>query len=125
MLFASSAAHAQQRSIVNPSFEDVSSVPGLGNGFEITPDTNVPGWQSTDGEIEIWVDGFQNKASQDGDYFIELNPRRPIGLYQEVCLVNGEVCLGHGIMRLVQVTLVVKQHPMKLLVMMARLFTSL
>ena len=90
MLFASSAAHAQQRSIVNPSFEDVSSVPGLGNGFEITPDTNVPGWQSTDGEIEIWVDGFQNKASQDGDYFIELNPRRPIGLYQEVCLVNGE-----------------------------------
>ena len=74
MLFASSAAHAQQRSIVNPSFEDVSSVPGLGNGFEITPDTNVPGWQSTDGEIEVWVDGFQIKPHKTVTILLNLIP---------------------------------------------------
>jgi len=88
-LFAASA-QAQQREIINPSFEDVDSVPGLGNGFEITPDTNVPGWLSTNGEIEIWVAGFQERSAQQGGHLAELNPSAPIGLYQEICLINGE-----------------------------------
>ena len=84
-----STAHAQQREIINPSFEDVSAVPGLGNGFKITNDSNVPGWLSTNGDIEVWVEGFQNRSAQDGTHLVELNPSAPVGLYQEICVING------------------------------------
>ena len=84
------SAHAQQREIINPSFEQVGAVPGLGNGFEITPQENVPGWFSTNGEIEIWVEGFQQRTAQEGGHLAELNPSAPVGLYQEICLINGE-----------------------------------
>ena len=85
-----STAHAQQREIINPSFEDVSAVPGLGNGFEITNDSTVPGWISTNGDIEVWVEGFQSRSAQDGTHLVELNPSAPVGLYQEICVINGE-----------------------------------
>jgi len=84
------SAQAQQREIINPSFEDVAAVPGLGDGFEITPDTNVPGWISTNGDIEVWAEGFQQRSAQEGGHLVELNPTAPVGLYQEICLINGE-----------------------------------
>ena len=89
-LSMATSAHAQQREIINPSFEQVGSINGLGNGFEITPQENVPGWFSTNGEIEIWVEGFQQRTAQEGDHLVELNPSAPIGLYQEICLIAGE-----------------------------------
>ena len=87
---ATTSAHAQQREIINPSFEQVGAVPDLDNGFEITPQENVPGWFSTNGEIEIWVEGFQQRSAQEGGHLAELNPSAPVGLYQEICLINGE-----------------------------------
>ncbi len=83
-------ALAAQRSIINSGFEDVSAFPGGIPSYVITPDANIPGWNSTSGNIEVWRDGFQAKLASAGTYFIELNPNVPIGLYQDVCLVNGE-----------------------------------
>jgi len=53
-------AHAQQREIVNPSFEDGPTP----SNFVIGPDSDHPGWNSTNGEIETWADGFQNRDAQ-------------------------------------------------------------
>jgi len=83
-------AIAEQRTIINSGFEDVSLIPGGVSTFRITSDANIPGWNSTSGNIEVWRDGFLAKSASAGTYFIELNPNVPIGLYQEVCLVNGE-----------------------------------
>lgn len=83
-------ASAEQRTIINPGFEDVSLIPGGVSNFRITSDNNIPGWNSTSGNIEVWRDGFLDKEAFEGTYFIELNPSVPISLYQEVCLVNGE-----------------------------------
>jgi len=83
--FATSA-QAQQREIINPSFED-GPTPAT---FSIHPDALHPGWISTNGEMETWADGFRVRDAQDGDYFVELNPSEPVGLYQEICLINGE-----------------------------------
>ncbi|MEM6386230.1 MAG: OmpA family protein [Pseudomonadota bacterium] len=82
-------ASAQQRSILNTGFEDGPQFPGPG-GFFIRPDTSTLGWLSTDGEVEIWATGHSSQASASGSYHAELNPNNPIGLYQEVCLTNGE-----------------------------------
>ncbi|MEO9970849.1 MAG: hypothetical protein ABJG15_13700, partial [Hyphomonadaceae bacterium] len=83
----SPAASAQQREIVNPSFEDGPTLPP---SFIITDEANVSGWRSSNGDIEIWNEGFQNRSAQDGQYLAELNPSAPVALFQEVCLLNGE-----------------------------------
>ena len=90
-------ASAQQRVIVNPSFEDFTTGTSVISGgtpppstFTIATDDWFPGWTSTNGEIEIWNDGFQSRTPADGDYVAELNPTEPAGLFQEVCLLNGE-----------------------------------
>ena len=80
-------AHAQQRSFLNSSFEDGPTLP---NTFTITSDTNVTGWRSTNQTIEIWRQGFQGRNAFDGLYLAELNPSAPVGLFQEVCLINNE-----------------------------------
>ncbi|MEP1443071.1 MAG: hypothetical protein ABJK39_08680 [Hyphomicrobiales bacterium] len=86
-------AHAQQRSIINPSFEEGPTLPN-NNSFIITDDSNVTGWrsQAADGtsDIEIWEDGFQDRDAFDGQYLVELNPRTNVGLFQEICLINNE-----------------------------------
>ena len=81
-----SPAAAQQREIINPSFEDGPNPAG----FLIHSDNLHPGWTSTNGEMETWVDGFQQRDAQEGSYLVELNPNSPVGLYQEICLINGE-----------------------------------
>lgn len=82
-------ADAQQRSILNTGFENGPQLPAPG-GFFIRPDSSTEAWQSTDGEIEIWSSGHQSLPSNSGLYHAELNPNSPIGLYQDVCLQNGE-----------------------------------
>ena len=81
-------AHAQQRSFINPSFEDGPLLP---NDFVITNENNVLGWRSTNGDIELWEQGFQDRDAFDGLYLAELNPSAPVGLFQEVCLIQGEL----------------------------------
>jgi hypothetical protein len=88
------AAHpvsAQQRSIVNPGFE--SNDPG-GPGaptYEILPAASVPGWESTTGFNELWDSGFNGVPAYEGAVFAEMNANAPGTLYQNVCLVNGEI----------------------------------
>ena len=86
-VLSTGTAHAQlQREIINPSFEDGPTP----RTFSIHPDTQHPGWISTNGTMETWADGFLRRDAQEGDFLIELNPNSPIGLYQEICLLNGE-----------------------------------
>lgn len=88
MMMATSA-QAQQRTIENPGVEDGPQFPSPG-GFYIRPDSSTAGWESTNGELEVWATGHSGQASSSGSYHFELNPFDPIGLYQEVCLTNGE-----------------------------------
>ena len=81
-----SPAAAQQREIINPSFEDGPNP----TTFLIHSDNLHPGWTSTNGEMETWVDGFLMRDAQEGNHFVELNPNSPVGLFQEICLINGE-----------------------------------
>ncbi|RVU85719.1 DUF11 domain-containing protein [Leucothrix sargassi] len=90
---------AEQRSIINPSFEmfetgttrfSGATAPPTGS-FTISSDDWFPGWLSTNGQMEIWGEGFQNRGTADGEYIAELNPSTPVGLYQEVCLINNEL----------------------------------
>jgi hypothetical protein len=79
-----------QRAIENPSFE----INNLSGSNGIISDSNLPGWNSTSGKVEIWKTGFRTSdftfSASEGDYFVELNPNVRIGLYQDVCLTNGE-----------------------------------
>ena len=92
LVFNSVTFAAGQRELLNTGFEDITVPVNQGgpNTFVITSDANVSGWISTNGDIEIWTDGFQNKASSSGNFFAEMNPSVPVNLFQEVCLVNGE-----------------------------------
>ena len=72
--------HAQNREIINPSFED-GPTPGT---FVIGPDADHPGWNSTNGEMETWADGFQMRDAQQGDFLFELNPTEPVGLSKQL-----------------------------------------
>ena len=85
------SAAAQQREFINPSFENGPTFPqATPPSFVITDDTNVTGWRSSNGDIELWRQGFQNRSAQDGVILAELNPSAPVALFQEVCLFNGE-----------------------------------
>ncbi|MEP6343347.1 MAG: hypothetical protein ABJ275_08530 [Maricaulaceae bacterium] len=86
-LVFTSTASAQNRTIENPSFEDGP----MPSSFSIHSDTLHPGWFSTNGEMETWADGFQSRNAQEGNYLVELNPSAPVGLYQEICLVQNEI----------------------------------
>ena len=103
VLSAATAAHALPRSIANPSFEEVVTGTTVFSGqtpaplpnttfttYSIASDDWFPGWFSTNGQVEMWVGGFQNRSASDGEHLVELNPSAPVGLYQDVCLVNGE-----------------------------------
>lgn len=80
-----------QRSITNTGFESNDPQgPGAPN-WEPFPDSVVPGWLSTTGVIEEWDSTFQGVTSYEGVVHAELNAHSPGALYQEVCLVNGDV----------------------------------
>ena len=76
-------SHALPRSILNPSFEEVVTGTTVFSGqtpeplpnttfttYSIASDDWFPGWLSTNGQIEMWVDGFQNRSASDGDYLV-------------------------------------------------------
>lgn len=89
--FAASPLDAQQRSIVNPGFElNDPAGPGAPS-FEILPAASVPGWESTTGFNELWDSGFNGVPAYQGVVFAEMNANTPGTLYQNVCLVNGEI----------------------------------
>ena len=88
-VFTTSPLHAQQRSIINQSFESGTAQPPL-NSFVIQSDTTLDGWNSSDGQVEIWGNGFLGTPASSGSYFVELNPNNPVQLYQDICIANGE-----------------------------------
>ena len=89
-LALSEPARAQyQRSIINTGFE--SNNPSGNPGFQFLDDTVVPGWLSTTDTIELWDSGFLGVTSFSGNVHAEMNARAPGSLFQELCLVNGDV----------------------------------
>lgn len=83
-------AHAQLRSLLNPSFElNDPAGPGAPN-FEIITNGSVVGWDSTTGEIELWDSTFNGVPAYAGNVFAEMNANVNGTLYQNICLINGE-----------------------------------
>jgi uncharacterized repeat protein (TIGR01451 family) len=83
-------AHAQLRSLLNPSFElNDPAGPGAPN-FEIITNGSVVGWDSTTGEIELWDTNFNGVPAYQGNVFAEMNANVNGTLYQNICLINGE-----------------------------------
>ena len=78
--------------LINGGFEQ----PGGVSNYIITPQSNVPGWSSTDpGGIEIWQSGFNgfgpiNVPSYEGGQFAELNAYVNASLFQDVNTCPGE-----------------------------------
>jgi uncharacterized repeat protein (TIGR01451 family) len=96
-LLGSTAATAQQLTIINPSFEEFAPGYDPGRSYRITSPSNVIGWNSistsngTTNRIEHWRTGFLGVPAplDSGDFYVELNPSQPVFLYQDVCLVEG------------------------------------
>ena len=83
-------AHAQvNRSTENPSWE-ANDPPGANPTFRIYTNADVPGWDSTTGNIEIWDSGFQGVPAAEGLRFAELNANTNGSTYQQFCLANGD-----------------------------------
>jgi uncharacterized repeat protein (TIGR01451 family) len=83
-------AHAQLRSLLNPSFElNDPAGPGTPN-YEIITNGSVVGWDSTTGEIELWDTNFSSVPAYEGNVFAEMNANVNGTLYQNICLINGE-----------------------------------
>ncbi|MEW4448507.1 hypothetical protein [Qipengyuania sp. JC766] len=85
-----SPALAQQRAIINPSFESNDPNGPGAPSFIITPNGTVAGWNSTTGEIELWDTNFNGVPAYQGNVFAEMNASAPGALYQTICMVNGE-----------------------------------
>ena len=84
------ASFAQQRVIVNPSFEaNDPQGPGAAN-FQVYTNGEVPGWNSTTGYIELWDNNFRSVPAYQGAVFAEMNAYDGGALYQNICMVNGE-----------------------------------
>lgn len=90
LCFLSEDARAQQRAIINPSFEaNDPQGPGTPN-WQIFSNGQVPGWDSTTGEIELWDSNFSGVPSHHGQVHAEMNANTGGALYQTICLVSGE-----------------------------------
>jgi len=85
-----SSVHAQQRSIINTSFEQNDPAGPGAPSYAILPASSVPGWQSTTGFIELWDSGFNGVPAHAGAVFAEMNANEPGALYQNVCFTKGE-----------------------------------
>ena len=89
-LLCAAPAHAQFRSLINPSFElNDPAGPGAAS-YEIITNASVVGWDSTTSEIELWDTNFLNVPAFSGNVFAEMNANSNGTLYQNVCLVSGE-----------------------------------
>lgn len=84
------SAGAQQRIIVNPSFEGNDPAGAGAANYQIYTNGAVSGWDSTSGYIELWDNGFQSVPAYDGSVFAEMNAYAPGALYQNICMVSGE-----------------------------------
>ena len=84
----SQTADAQQRSIVNPSFE--ANNPAGNPSYQFFANNVVPGWDSTNGTVELWDSGFLGVTSFAGVVHAEINSTSAGALYQNVCFTNGE-----------------------------------
>ncbi len=92
---------AQNRIIVNRSFETGSGIPHNDVAYlasQSNPNPQIDGWYSThppyngvNFPIEHWHTGFQGVSSQQGTYHVELNVTQSSRLYQIVYLVHGEI----------------------------------
>lgn len=90
MLCSITPAHAQLRSLENPSFELNDPLgPGAPN-FEIITNGSVVGWDATTGEIELWDSNFNGVPAHEGNVFAEMNANVNGTLFQNICLINGE-----------------------------------
>ncbi len=64
---------------------------GASPAVKIYDQSNVPGWNNPNGEVEIWESGFQGVASYDGNQHAEIQSSSFTPLYQEVTTVPGSV----------------------------------
>ena len=66
-------------------------VPGAPDGGIALPAPDeMPPWQTTDSNFEVWGDGFQGVPAGEGASFVELNANIPGTLYQDVITTPGE-----------------------------------
>lgn len=87
----SAPAHAQLRALENPSFEaNDPQGPGAPNWQILVPIVDVPGWNSTTNEIELWDTNFNGVPAYSGNVFAEMNANFPGTLFQNICLISGE-----------------------------------
>ncbi|MEV3936373.1 GEVED domain-containing protein [Glycomyces sp. NPDC049804] len=95
-------------SLENGSFESPPITTGT---FQLFHESAVPGWSTTasDGQIEMWVDGYNGVPAADGDQFAELNANVPSALFQDLATTPGATMawalkhrgrLGTDVMRL-------------------------
>lgn len=90
LLLGAQPGRAQQRTIVNPSFESNDpNGPGAAS-YQIYPNGVVSGWNSTSGEVELWDSGYNGVPAYDGAVFAEMNASVAGALYQNICMVGGE-----------------------------------
>ena len=83
-------AQAQQRAMVNSSFES-NDPQGAGTpNWQTFTNGQVSGWDATTGEIELWDSNFSGVPSYNGLVHAEMNANDGGALYQTICLVNGE-----------------------------------
>lgn len=104
-------ARAQvQRNYLNPGFESpalTAANPATGC-FKLLSETLVPGWTTThpvgaDGgtctapvgpsgpQMEMWRTNFQGVPARSGVNFVELNASASSRMYQNVCVINGDI----------------------------------
>lgn len=72
--------------LINGNFESFSVSPGEHETFT---NLQVPGWQSTVNEIEIWGNQYRGIPSYEGIRFVTLPPST--GLYQDIMLFDTSV----------------------------------
>ncbi len=59
--------------------------------FAILPAVDVPGWEASTDQIELWDTNFQSVPAHSGAVFAEMNANAEGSLYQNICLINGEL----------------------------------
>jgi formylglycine-generating enzyme required for sulfatase activity len=70
---------ARKIKLQNVSFEEPR-----GNKGSFAFVESMPGWNTTDDELEIWSTGFEGFEAHDGDQFVELNANIDGTLYQDL-----------------------------------------
>ncbi|AUX69661.1 hypothetical protein CHX26_09290 [Porphyrobacter sp. HT-58-2] len=90
VLLAHNPALAQLRSLENPSFEANDPAGPGAPSFQILPSDQVPGWETTTAEIELWDSRFNGVPAFEGNVFAEMNANRNGTFFQNICLITGE-----------------------------------